>query len=149
MIRPVLARIAIALISASATACASSSAATSTDGVTSAGAPRRDRTQITAEEMRDVPAQNLYEIVQRLHPEWLVARNQGTTGSRSRNTSSDQAGVQVYMDTQRIGNVEMLRQLAVNSAASLKYYTASDAQSRFGNGNMNGAIQIISVATKR
>jgi hypothetical protein len=48
---------------------------------------------------------------------------------------------------QRLGGIDMLRQINVNAAASLKYYSASDAQLHFGNGNTSGAIQVISRKT--
>src|SRR5262249_25987493 len=111
-------------------------------------ATRPDRYSISGEEIRNAPGTNLYDIVQRLHPEWLMARNQSTAGGRNNRTASGEPGVQVYMDTQRLGNVEVLRQIAVTAASSLKYYTSSDAQARFGTGNSSGAIQIIP-ATKR
>lgn len=111
--------------------------------------PRRTRDAISHDELNQMPALNLYEVVQRIHPEWLVARNQATVGGRNSQTASGQSGVQVYIDTQRLGNVEMLRQISVNAAASLKYYSSSEAQSRFGVGNTSGAIQIISAATRK
>jgi hypothetical protein len=130
------------------TACGAAVSTLSEDPKTP-GATRRDRYAITGEEIKEVPATNLYEVVQRLHPEWLTARSQGTVGGRNSTTASGQPGVQVYMDAQRLGNVEVLRQVAVTAAASLKYYTSSDAQAHFGTGNFSGAIQIISATTKR
>ena len=53
--------------------------------------------------------------------------------------------MQVYIDSQRIGTSEMLKQIVVSSAASLKYYSAAEAQTRFGNGNLSGVIQVVSV----
>jgi hypothetical protein len=78
-----------------------------------------------------------------------VARNAATTGrSTSRGFVQDDQGVQVYIDAQRAGNVDILRQLTVTSASALKYYTGPEAQARFGNGNMSGAIQVISIGKK-
>jgi hypothetical protein len=105
---------------------------------------RRTRDQISREELSEMSAMSLYEVVQRIHPEWLQSRNQVGGG---RNTSTASV-VQVYMDTQRLGTVDMLRQISVNAAASLRYYSAADAQARFGTGNNGGAIQIISTTGK-
>ena len=59
-------------------------------------------------------------------------------------TAGDQ-GIHVYIDSQRAGSTEILKQISVSSAASLKFYSPSEAQARFGNGNLSGVIQIISV----
>jgi hypothetical protein len=97
--------------------------------------------------MKDLQVSNLYDAVQRLHPEWLVQRNAASMGRASgRSSGTNDTDVQVYFDMQRAGNTDMLKQLPVSSVASLKYYTASEAQARFGNGNLNGVIQVITVA---
>lgn len=105
---------------------------------------KHDRTQITAADMKDIPASNLFEIVQRVHPEWLTVRNSVSIGSPGGRTAGDQ-GIHVYIDSQRAGSTEILKQISVSSAASLKFYSPSEAQARFGNGNLSGVIQVISV----
>jgi hypothetical protein len=59
-------------------------------------------------------------------------------------TSSTDTDVQIYLDNQRGGNTDLLKSLAITGASSLHYFSASEAQARFGNGNLNGVIQIIS-----
>jgi hypothetical protein len=130
------------------TACASGggSASSSADGSSaSLSKPsRRDRTVITEEDLKQSNASNLFEAVQRLHPEWLIARNGATVGnSRSAAAATGGNDVQVYLDTQRAGSIDILKQLTTTRATTLKYYTASEAQARFGNGNLNGVIQVI------
>ena len=149
MIRSAFARVALAFATCITVGCGGGTTSAATGADATAPAPRRDRTVITAEELKDVSVLNLYEAVQRIHPEWLVARNQATQTRSNATTASGQAGVQVYMDTQRLGNVEMLRQISISAVASLKYYSSSEAQSRFGLGNSSGAIQIISTTTKK
>jgi hypothetical protein len=127
--------------SPSASASTESSAGSSTSTSKSS---RRDRTVITEEELKQTNASNLFEAVQRLHPEWLIARNGATVaGSRSAGAATGANDVQVYLDTQRAGSVDMLKQITTTRATTLRYYSASEAQARFGNGNLNGVIQVV------
>jgi hypothetical protein len=93
--------------------------------------------------LRELPTSNLYDVVQRLHPDWLLKRTSATLGTVTGRTSSTDLDVQVFIGTQRAGNTDVLKQLPIDGIESLRYYSASEAQGRFGNGNMNGVIQII------
>jgi len=145
MIRPGVRRFLVAVTAAATLGCASGGASSSASTDT---APKRDRTVITAEDMKDITGvSNLLEVVQRLHPEWLSPRNAGTAAAaKSRaGVSPTDVAVQVYIDLQHAGTADMLGQLSVTNTASIKYYSASEAQARFGNGNMYGAIQVVTV----
>jgi hypothetical protein len=131
----------LVLLAVLAGACASSGTTAASADET---APRRDRTTIQAEEMQRVQALNLYEVVQRIHPEWLKPRNTSTTGRTSGLSASTDTDVQVYIDAQRAGNAEILKTMAVRSAATMRFYSAADAQVKFGSGNLNGAIEVVS-----
>jgi hypothetical protein len=113
-------------------------------GPGSTSGPQRSRTQITAAEIKATNATTLYEVVERLHPEWLSSRGPKTLGGA---TGQIDTGVQVYIDTQAAGTVDVLRQFPITSAALMKYYSAADAQTRFGLGNLNGVIQIVQVVS--
>ena len=116
-------------------------------GVAEAGAPRRDRSVITYDDMKDLQLSNMYDVVQRLHPEWLIQRNAAGMGQRSsRSSGGNDTDVAVYFDMQRAGTTEMLKQMPITPANYLKYYSASEAQARFGNGNLNGVIQVVTVS---
>ncbi|MGE5102868.1 MAG: hypothetical protein ACM3SX_23020 [Deltaproteobacteria bacterium] len=93
--------------------------------------------------MTRVQATNLYDVVHRLHPEWLNQRTAATVGSLNSAAPAQPIDVQVFIDSQHIGNSETLKQLVVSTTSSLKYYTAAEAQTRFGAGNLNGVIQVI------
>jgi hypothetical protein len=127
-----------------AATCAIAACASGGGGTTSTSGPQRSRTQITAAEIKATNATTLYEVVERLHPEWLSSRGPKTLGGA---TGQIDTGVQVYIDTQAAGTVEVLRQFPITSAALLKYYSAADAQTRFGLGNLNGVIQIVQVVS--
>ena len=49
----------------------------------------------------------------------------------------------VYLDLQRLGSIDVLKSMSLTQATSMRFYTAAEAQMRFGTGNPNGAIQII------
>jgi len=119
-----------------ATACAGAASSGSTS-------PRRDSTVITAEDMTRVQATNLWDVVHRLHPEWLMARTAATVGSLNNAAPAQPIDVQVFIDSQHVGTSETLKQLVVSTTTSLKYYSAAEAQTRFGAGNLNGVIQVI------
>lgn len=143
MIRLGVRRIFVLAIAGATLACASGGASNTGGSDTE---PKHDRTVITAADMQQLPVSNLLEVVQRLHPEWLMTRTSASISSpATRGVPSPDLAIQLYIDTQHAGTVDMLRQLTVGSAASLKFYSAPDAQSRFGLGNVNGAIQVISV----
>jgi len=119
-----------------ATACAGPASSGSTS-------PRHDSTVITAEDMTRVQATNLWDVVHRLHPEWLMARTAATVGSLNNAAPAQPIDVQVFIDSQHVGTSETLKQLVVSTTTSLKYYTAAEAQTRFGAGNLNGVIHVI------
>jgi hypothetical protein len=133
-----------ALLFAAAACMACGAAASSTDtSLDVAPEAHRDRNSISAEEMTKVSALNLYEVVQRIHPEWFKVRSTSTTGQRTGTVMTTDQEVQVYIDQQRAGNTEILKTMAIRSAASLRYYSASEAQVKFGSGNLSGAIQVV------
>lgn len=135
-------RLILAAMAAITTACAGTAPSSRSTAAAADAVPKRDRTTIVAEDMETVQALNLYDVVQRLHPEWLRSRSTMTTGQRTGTANTD-SEVQVYIDMQRGGTAELLKTLAVRSASAIRYYSASDAQIKFGTGNLNGVIQVI------
>jgi hypothetical protein len=123
-----------------------SSAATSTQGGAGSGgrsAPAHDHNMISAGEMQGLNTTNLFEVVQRLHPEWLVQRNSTTPGKTKGLSMSTDNDISVYVGDQRVGNSQFLRSMTMGSASTLRYFSATDAQVRFGTGNLNGVIQVV------
>lgn len=129
-----------------ASGCASSGAASSATPA-NAGSTRSDRTTITAEQIGKLSVSSLYDVVQRLHPEWLQARNTATISSPAISPASDR-DVQVFLGSQHLGSSDMLRQMNPSGVTMLRYYTAAEAQGRFGNGNLSGVIQVVQSGAK-
>lgn len=97
---------------------------------------------ITLEEIENSHQPTLYDVVHALRPNWLQTAPTAVRGDR-------ESGITVFLDTQRVGEVDMLRQMPTSSATSLHFYSASEAQSRFGLGNLHGVIQVVSTRTAR
>ena len=96
-----------------------------------------DNTVISQAEIEDSRQSTLYDVVRALRPTWL---RQAPTALQM----SDETGITVYLDNQRAGGLEVLREMQSNTAISLKFYSASEAQSRFGLNNLHGVIQVTS-----
>ena len=135
--------IALMLATASLAACA---APASTGSSRPANSSRSD--VITSDQMRSVQATNLFEAVQRLHPEWLMQRNASTFGAMGARKGSGNSEVQVFMGGQHVGGTDMLRQLPLTEAGSLHYYTAAQSESKFGSGYPNGVIEVVAPTTR-
>jgi hypothetical protein len=112
-------------------------------GGTSAPSPHRDRNAISTEELQSVSHDltNLYDVVQRLHPEWL--REQvGSSTAPSDLRALGGTAIQVYVDNTRAGGVDILKQLTTTSAGSLRFYSQSDAQMRYGSAVNSSVIEV-------
>jgi hypothetical protein len=102
-----------------------------------------DRSVLSAAELHTATDQYLYDVVQRLRPDWL--RVHGATAianGMGGNPTADP--VRVYIGMVRLGGPEVLTRVPTVQAESLKFFSPSEAQLRFGPGNVNGAIQVIS-----
>ncbi|HEX2093611.1 MAG TPA: hypothetical protein VHG28_14490, partial [Longimicrobiaceae bacterium] len=97
-------------------ACAASGAGTGTQ-------VRRDSTRITAEEIEAARASDPFELVQRLRPTWIQGR--GPDSIR------EPGSVVVYLDGVRLGDVESLRQIPIGDVASLQFYSAGEATTKW------------------
>lgn len=100
-------------------------------------APVRGSEVVTQEELGKVSASpTLYEALQALRPTWF---RRSPTSLRP-----DKDGdVVVYLDQSRLGGAEALRTIRVDAVTLVRHYSASEAEARFGLGNVNGAIQVV------
>jgi hypothetical protein len=112
-------------------------------------APARSTASVLiADDLQKADAQNLGDAIQRLRPEWL-RRNQtrGASGAGGMRTATE--ALVVWVDNNRAGGAEILAQMQVSSVRSVRYFTPSEAQSRFGNGNTGGAIQVVTMSAAK
>lgn len=105
-------------------ACAGNAPATST--------PTGDRNVITQQQIADNHFQNAYEAVDALHPIWLQMR--GTTSTPN--------PVWVYMDNNKLGDVETLKNVQAATILSIRHYNANEAIARWGVGHASGVVYV-------
>lgn len=80
---------------------------------------RAEQSRITAEELSEVRADNLYQAVERLRPRWLSVRS-----SRSFETET---AIVVYQRQTRLGGTEVLRTMSTSSVRWLEYMDGPSA----------------------
>jgi hypothetical protein len=116
-----------------AAACASS-------GSSASGGPKPGPNLITADEISRVNVVNAYEVVQKLRPAMFRQRQVASANAQANGE------LVIYVDNNRFGDVDSLRQISASSIAALRYYSASEAQTKWGSGHPGGAIEVV---TKR
>jgi hypothetical protein len=126
-------RRAFLLLTLATLGCASGSAAP--------GAPREDRNKITAQQLARITADNAYEAVRLLQPQWLEAR--GATTISGPPASGPPTTAVVFIDGARLGDLEHLRSVQINSVSEIRYLTAGEASNRYGVGLPRGVIEVI------
>ena len=125
---------------------------------------------ITRDQFEGATFRTAWEIVESLKSNWLRQRPgsrvigpltrsaptdssaaSGAGGSRlspGSQQSSDSpplgepAGVQVYLDGMRLGGVERLRDITAIQVYSIRRYSGSEAQWRYGNGHSDGVLLV-------
>jgi hypothetical protein len=140
----------VAVVTLGSAGCASSSSPAT---ASASSGPKPSSTLITADEIARVSVVNGYEAVQKLRPALLSQRQiaslqgQGGMGKGAppiKGTDVAAGQVVVYMDGTRLGDVEQLRGITAASIATLRYYSASEAQTKWGSNHPAGAIEVIS-----
>ena len=97
-----------------------------------------DRNRITSEQLARVPAQNAYEAIRVLQPQWLDSR--GVTSI----TDPTPTSAVVFLDGTRAGDLEFLRTIPLNTLSEIRYLTPGEASTRYGMGLQRGVIDLVS-----
>jgi hypothetical protein len=105
-------------------------------GTTQGRTGRTGTAQLTQSEMAESTANNLYDAIAKLRPEWLSSR--GPTSV----TDGTPSGVDVYMNGTLLGKAESLRDLRLSDVSAVRYWDAGQASARFGMGHPRGVIEI-------
>jgi hypothetical protein len=92
---------------------------------------------ITQDEVEASRAPTAYEVIQKLHANFLTYR-----GETSFDKSKSQPYPTVYVDGQEYGSVGMLRNIPASQISTIRLYRAWEATTKFGTGNMSGVIAI-------
>ena len=97
------------------------------------------RSVIPPEVIQDVSADNAYQIVRLLRPEWLNKRPPRYLGQ------IESEGLPVYLDDFRYGDLESMRGIHADVIESIRFVPAAVAAARWGKDHHRGVIQIITV----
>lgn len=108
-------------------------------GATSAGGSQSGSSQnlITAADIEQQHFANAHEVISALRPHWIQSRSPSFG-------ASGRLGVMVYLDNNRLGGPEFLRQVAAGQIESARYLSATEATARYGTNHADGAILIMS-----
>lgn len=94
-----------------------------------------DRNVLTRAEIEASSQRFALDLVRAERPHWLRVRGTLSMGGSQ--------PIQVYVDGVRRGTVEELDQISLDNIYEIRYYTGSQAQLKFGVGNVHGAIEVL------
>jgi hypothetical protein len=97
-------------------------------------AERGGRAVITGAEIRNAHHPDAFGVVQALRPEWL--------SMASANPAREGDQIQVYVDGNRMGGIEQLRQIVTRTVTSMQFLTGLEATQRWGFNHGAGAIVV-------
>ena len=108
-----------------------------------ASAAKQNPNLISTEEIVASSASNAYEVIQRLRPSFLRTRGavHGTPGATN---AMEMVDLVVYLNENRLGGSDQLRQISTNDIREIRYFNSSEATTKWGTGHSAGAIQIVS-----
>lgn len=117
-----------------AAACGQAAASAGSDPAAGSAGIRSDR--ITLKEIRERGQySSIYDVVEHFHPRWLRSQGPDTF-------MGPQGQVQVHMDGNWMGSVDVLRRLSPTGVTSIEFLSPIDAAARFGLDHSHGAIVI-------
>ena len=91
---------------------------------------------LTAEQIQETSANNLWDAIRTLRPRWL--RTRGRTSIIGQGPDEPV----VYVSGTRYGSLSALRQMNVNQVRRVEFVDPLDATTRFGTGHAGGAILV-------
>jgi hypothetical protein len=122
---------------------------------------------ITREQIVEAKANNLHQVIEQLHSNWLVSR-MPAPGNRAnvkvdtsgraqyttdvlpggRSNPGENGGIQVYLDGNRVGGIDELKSIRAGDVYSIRRINGVDAQARFGIGHGSGVIFVSTVSSQ-
>jgi hypothetical protein len=108
-------------------------------GGTSSATPRPDRSTITADEIPLTGTESVYDLIQRLRPEYLRQKPaQGYAGAGGPVAPP----VAVVINNQKIGEASDLRQIPASSVSLIRYYNIEEGKRKFGMQYAGGVVEL-------
>jgi len=103
-----------------------------------AGASSGEADFITREQLASSSTLSLYEVVERLRPDWLTSRGPTSLTDPTRSQLPS-----VYFNGLRMGDATALRQMTVTDTEEIRYWRPGEAAARFGMGHPRGVIEVV------
>jgi hypothetical protein len=102
------------------------------------------RADITQPEIQTVLGRSstAYDIVKFLRPEMLLRRTVTGVEPTPAMMAKELPGVHVHVDDVRVGNFDILSTIPARAVTSIRWLSATDASTRFGNGHTAGVIVV-------
>ena len=100
------------------------------------GAGRTDRNLLLQQQLVGTNADNVYDALEKLRPEWLTSRGPVSV------TNSDPSVASIFMNGQLMGKPEFLRDVRITDITEVRYWPAGPAAARFGMGHPRGVIEL-------
>jgi hypothetical protein len=126
-------RKSLVLAIASLLACAPATSSTNT-GVRGSGST------LTAAEIAPTNVSDLYEVINRLRPNFLRIREHPSVDTTLTTTSMYPT---VYVDGQAIGDVSSLHNVVASLVREVRYYNPEQGAIKFGTQNRSGVIEVL------
>jgi hypothetical protein len=104
---------------------------------TQSGSSRGSGTTLTREQLSTTNADNLYDAINKLRPNWLTSR--GPTSV----TDATPTSVDVFMGNNYLGKADYLHQVRPGDVTEVAYFDPGSAAARFGMGHPRGVIELI------
>jgi hypothetical protein len=111
-------------------------ACASTGASASGGSAGYDYNRITADEIATSTAQNAYELINKMRPQYLKTRGKTTILLDTPDRAS------VFMDGVLFGDPESLKTIAATQIREIRFYPATEAGVKFGSQYGAGVIDI-------
>ena len=96
------------------------------------------RNVITQDQIDSSNANNVYELIQRLHGEYLKDR-----GKISIKTNQHERAV-VFLNDHEYGILETMRNIPTSRVGEIRFFTGTEASARFGSQYGGGVVQLVS-----
>jgi len=100
------------------------------------GAGRASGTRLTQEQLIATNAENLYDAIAKLRPEWVSSRGPTSVTDATPTVAS------VFMNGNLLGKADYLRQMRAIDVTEVRYWDPGQASARFGMGHPRGVIEV-------
>jgi hypothetical protein len=120
-----------------------------TAGTTTRSAKTYTEIQSAEIDARAVEFRTAYDIVHTLRPSMLVSRERAVERQSPATLWQARRGIKVYLDGIAYGGVESLATIPASTVLEVRWLSALDATTRFGTGNIAGAILVTSLSGRR